>query len=116
MQSPARQRDRFPIPTHSSGFPAPALNIQLLTINSLLTPLFVALPSISRLNPLSTAFTHFDGGVGVAFHFFRPLPIYPSCLVPKHTLHFVPGHPLQLSGDAALDDRRALHCRVEFAN
>jgi len=75
MHSPARHRDRFPIPPHSSRFAVPALN---LTMDSLLTPLFVALPSIFGLTPLSVAFTHFDGGVGVAFHFFRSLPICPS--------------------------------------
>jgi hypothetical protein len=65
MQSPARHRDPFPIPPHIPGFAASAFNSKLSTVNFLLTP-------------LSVAFTHFDGGVGVAFHFFRPLPIYPS--------------------------------------
>src|SRR5712672_3369857 len=63
MQSPARQRDRCPIPPHSS------VHLKLSTAGSLLTPLFAASPSISRLNPLSTAFTHFDRGVWVAFQF-----------------------------------------------
>src|SRR5258707_15498154 len=63
MQSPTRQRDGCPIPPHS---PVP---LKLPTVGSLLTPLFAASPSISRLSPLSTAFTHFDRGVWVAFHF-----------------------------------------------
>src|SRR5258707_6544642 len=66
MQSPARQRDRCPIPPHSSVH---ALNLKLSTEGSLLTPLFAASPSISRLSPLATAFTHFDRVVWVAFHF-----------------------------------------------
>jgi hypothetical protein len=57
MQFPARHRDRFPIPTHSSGFPTRALNPELLTVNPPLSPLFVVLPPASRLSPLSTAFT-----------------------------------------------------------
>src|SRR5258708_34683975 len=83
MHSPARHRDRFPIPPHSSRFAVPALN---LTMDSLLTPLFVALPSIFGLTPLSVAFTHFDGGVGVVFHFFRSLPICPSRVKALQTL------------------------------
>src|SRR5258707_2192348 len=63
MQSPTRQRDGCPIPPHS---PVP---LKPSTEGSLLTPLFAASPSISRLSPLSTAFTHFDKGVWVAFHF-----------------------------------------------
>src|ERR1700738_5001574 len=39
MQDPARYHDRFSIPPHSSGFPAPALNTQLSTFNSPLTTL-----------------------------------------------------------------------------
>src|SRR5712671_3324371 len=66
MQSPARQRDRCPIPPHSSVH---ALNLSLSTVDPLLTPLFAASPAISRLSPLSTAFTHFDRGVWVAFQF-----------------------------------------------
>src|SRR5882762_5230185 len=66
MQSPARQRDLCPIPPHSS---VKALNLKLSTVNSVLTPLFAASPSISRLSPLSTAFTHFDRGIWVAFQF-----------------------------------------------
>jgi hypothetical protein len=65
MHSPARHCNRFPIPPHIPGFAAYAFNSKLSTVNFLLTP-------------LSVAFTHFDGGVGVAFHFFHPLPIYPS--------------------------------------
>ena len=65
MQSPARQRDRCPILPHSSVH---ALNFKPSTMESLLTPLFAASPPILRLSPLSTAFTHFDRGVRVAFH------------------------------------------------
>jgi hypothetical protein len=84
MQSPARHRDRFPIPPYSSGFPAPALNLK--AADSLLTPLFVALPSISRLSPLSTAFTHFDGGVGATSIISRPQA--ESSDYSRHTAHF----------------------------
>src|SRR5258707_14975877 len=63
MQSPTRQRDGCPIPPHS---PVP---LKPSTVDFLLTPLFAASPSISRLSPLSTAFTHFDRGVWVAFQF-----------------------------------------------
>src|SRR6266446_596759 len=70
MTSPARQRDRFPIPPYSSEFPAPVFKLKLLAFDSPLSPLFVALPPVYPLSPLSTAFTHADGGVGVDFHFF----------------------------------------------
>ena len=73
MLAPACYRDPFPISQHSSAFTAPAFNPQVSTVDSLLTPLFAASPPISRLTPLSTAFTHFDGGVGVTFHFPVPL-------------------------------------------
>src|SRR5712671_333041 len=73
MQSPARQRDRCPIPPHNSVH---ALNLRLSTVDPLLTPLFAASPSISRLSPLATAFTHFDRGVWAAFPF--PLGSRPS--------------------------------------
>src|SRR5207245_2673425 len=72
MQSPARQRDRCPIPPHSSVHP---LNLKRPTAGSLLTPSFAASPYISRLSPLSTAFTHFDGSVWVAFHFSLDLQL-----------------------------------------
>src|SRR6267142_3203965 len=60
------QRDRCPLPPRSSVH---ALNLKLSTLDPLLTPLFAASPSIPRLSPLSTAFTYFDRGVWVAFHF-----------------------------------------------
>jgi hypothetical protein len=41
MQFQARHRDRFPIPTQSSGFPTRAWNPELLTVNPPLSPLFV---------------------------------------------------------------------------
>ena len=75
MQSPARRLDRFPIPPHSSAFPAPAFNLKLSTVDFLLTPLFVALPSISRVTPLSTAFTHFDGVWGSRPIFLPDFPL-----------------------------------------
>src|SRR5712671_3215435 len=62
MQSPARQRDRCPIPPHSS---VDALNFKPSTMESLLTPLFAASPPILRLSPLSTAFTHVDRVYGL---------------------------------------------------
>ncbi len=78
MQSPARQRDRCPILPHSSVH---ALNFKPSTMESLLTPLFAALPSIFHLSPLSTAFTHRDRGVWVAFHF--PLDSQLSLAKPR---------------------------------
>jgi hypothetical protein len=75
MQSPARQRDLCPIPPHSS------VHLKPSTVGSLLTPLFAASPSISSLSPLSTAFTHFDRGVWVAFQF--PLDSQLSLAKPR---------------------------------
>ena len=74
MPLPARHRHRFPIPSHSSVH---------ATRHFSLTPLFVALPSISRLTPLATAFTHRGPGVWVASRFspltaHYPLPTLPS--------------------------------------
>ena len=87
MRLTARHRHRFPIPSHSSAFadprkicvnPQPIPFFALRTSVSLirrsvhatrhfsLTPLFAALPSISRLTPLAAAFTHRDRGVWVA--------------------------------------------------
>jgi hypothetical protein len=44
-------------------FSAPGpLNFQPSTVNSLASPLFVAFPYISPASPLSSAFTHFNGG------------------------------------------------------
>src|SRR5712671_5738027 len=76
MQSPARQCDRCPIPPIPPHSSVDALNFKPSTMESLLTPLFAALPSISRLSPLATAFTHFDRSVWVAFPF--PLGSRPS--------------------------------------
>src|SRR5262250_2991337 len=44
------------------GVPPPVLNSKLSAVNSPVTPLFAASPSVSALTPLSAAFAHPDPG------------------------------------------------------
>jgi hypothetical protein len=57
----------------------------LATRHALITPLFVALPYVSRLSSLSTAFAHFDGGGRVHFPISGILTSHSS-LATRHAL------------------------------
>jgi hypothetical protein len=59
------------------------LNLQLLTVNSPASRLFVALPYISPASPLSSLFTHFDRG-GRGFTGLSLLYIGTSCRLTRH--------------------------------
>ena len=86
--------DRPSVPAaNSSPFCSFPLEVQLLTVVSPLSPLSIALPYVSSVTPLSTAFTHFDRGGRVrTFSTFRHSDIQtfrlsdPSTCRPSSTI------------------------------